>query len=133
MHRHWVKFWRKSLDSGMLQNPELWTFWSWCLLKASHKASKQMLGFQVIDLEPGQLIFGRKIACKELNLSEHVVRSCVSTLKEMGNISVKTTNKFSIITVINWAIYQGSGLEIHQQNHQPEHQQPTNNPPQTRM
>ena len=129
MHRGYIKLYRKALDSGMLQNPELWTFWSWCLLKASHKPAKQMLGFQVIELEAGQLLFGRKVACKELNLSEWIIRSCMTSLREMGNITVKTTNKFSVITIMNWNTYQREPAEVHQQNHQLEHQQTTNNPP----
>jgi hypothetical protein len=39
-------------------------------------------------------------------------------LKEAGNLTIKTTNKFSIITIVNWHIYQSSEVENDQQNDQ---------------
>jgi len=126
-YRGYIKTWRKVIESGWLKNHKLWAFWSWCLLKASHKECKTMIGFQEITLCPGQFIFGRKVASKELNLTEQNVRTCLEKLKTMENLTIKTTNKYSIITIINWDIYQGNGFEDNQQIIQ----QLTNNSPTT--
>ena len=106
MNRGYVKLWRKSIDSGFFQNPNLWTFWCWCLMKASHKKINQVVGFQNIELLPGQFLFGRKAASVELKMSERTIRTSLDALRKRQNIAIKTTNKFSIITVINWDTYQ---------------------------
>jgi len=115
MERGYIKLWRKSLDSGLLQNPKIWTFWSWCLMKATHKKRSQMIGFQKVKLLPGQFVFGRRTASKELSLSEQTIRTCVTRLSKMGKLTTKPTNKFSIITIINWGSYQADQTTV---NHQ---------------
>ena len=91
MERGYVKLWRKTLDGGMLGNQKLWAFWCWCLLKETHKQVKQIVGFQEIILEPGQLVFGRKKADKELKMSEQSVRTIVLNLKNHEKLTIKTT------------------------------------------
>lgn len=129
MRKGYVKFWRKSLESGWLQNHELWVFWSWSLLKASHKVIAIKIGFQEIILQPGEFVFGRHKASKELKMSERQVRSCLGFLKKAGNVTIKTTNKFSIISIANWNIYQSIDSENERQDDQP----PTSHRPQTRI
>ena len=58
-----------------------------------------MIGFQKIDLSPGQFIFGRDKASEETGLSVRTVRTCIKTLENMQNLTIKATNKFSIITI----------------------------------
>lgn len=106
MERGYVKLWRKTLDGGMLGNQKLWAFWCWCLLKATHKQVKQIVGFQEIILEPGQFVFGRKKAAKELKMSEQSVRTIVLNLKNHEKLTIKTTSKYSVITIVNWELYQ---------------------------
>jgi hypothetical protein len=111
MHRGYVKLWRKSIDGGWLSNPNLWAFWCYCLLRANHRPCKVILGFTEIELEPGQFVFGRKQASKDIGLSEQTVRTCLQTLKSTSNITIKSTNKFSIITIINWNSYQDDEIK----------------------
>jgi len=128
MERGFVKLWRKSTDSGMMQNHKLWVFWTWCLLKATHKKREQMVGMQMVTLEPGDFIFGRKAASRELKISEQTIRTCVQNLKKLENLTIKTTNKFSIISIVNWGIYQQEKNQINQQiNQQLTNNQPTTN------
>lgn len=104
----WVKLWRKSLDGDMIKNHSLWIFWTWCLLKASHKKHKQLIGYQEIWLEPGQFVFGRSKAAEETGLSEQTIRTCIKSLKSTGNVTSKVTSKFTVITIANWTYYQSS-------------------------
>ena len=118
MDKGWVKIWRKTLDSGILQNPPLCSFWMWCLLKASYKRCKVSVGFQEVPLKPGEFVFGRKNAAIELKLSEQTIRTCVDTLKKRQSITIKSTNRFSVITITNWDIYQGDECETNHQSNQ---------------
>jgi len=119
----YINLWRKSLEGGLLKNHKAWAFWTWCLMKASYKIHKQIIGFQEIELMPGQFIFGRKKASIELSMSERSIRTCLNFLINSKNLTIKTTNKFSIITICNWNSYQDIKSITDQQ--------PTNNRPTT--
>ena len=112
----YIKLWRKVLDGDMLKNHKLFIFWAWCLLKASYKQYKITVGFQEIELLPGQFIFGLKAASRETQLSIQNIRYCLRSLQGTQNLTIKTTNKFSILTIANWDLYQGNGIEINNQN-----------------
>ena len=53
----------------------------------------------------------RKKAASELNMNESTVRDYIRILEEDGVITVKSTNKYSIVTVDNWALYQSNDEE----------------------
>ena len=128
MNRGYVRTWRKVLDSGWLKNHKLWVFWSYCLLKASHKEFDAIIGLQVVHLTPGQFVFGLKKASRETGLTIQQIRTIIEFLQKAGNLTIKSTNKFSIITIINWSIYQGDDLENNNQINKPltNNQQHTN-------
>lgn len=128
MNRGYVKLWRKSLDAGWIKNHKLWAFWTWCLMKATHKEYTLIVGLQAVHLMPGQFVFGRRAAAKETGLSEREIRTIIAFLIKAGNLTIKTTNKFSVITIVNWPTYQGDDIENDPQNDQ----QVTSNRPQTR-
>lgn len=129
MNRGYVKLWRKTLDNGIMRNHQLLAFWVWCLMRATHKPVKVMVGYQVIDLEPGQLIFGRDKAASMLNLSPRTVRTCLETLKNAQQLTIQTTNKYSIISIINWHVYQGNENANDQQDDHLSVQRATNKRP----
>ena len=128
MENGYVKLWRRSLNNDWLKNPNLWVVWSYCLMKASHKKRTTKIGFQEIEIQPGQFVFGRKKASEELDMSEWKIRACIDSLRKSRNITIKTTNKFSIITIVNWHIYQSEEDVNRQQNRQ----QTANKPPTNR-
>lgn len=125
MHRGYVKLWRKSLDSPVWRNVNLWRLWTWCLIKASHKEFNEMVGYQAITLMPGQFIFGRLQASKETGLSQRSVRTCLQTLKTTSNLTIKSTSKYSIVSIINWELYQVNECSSdHQIDHQKANKRP---------
>jgi hypothetical protein len=106
MQRGYIKLWRKSLDSEWLSNHVLWCFWCWCLLKATHKPIEQLVGYQKVQLEPGQFVFGIHKASRAINASPQQIRTCLRSLEILGNLTKKSTNKYSIISIVNWDSYQ---------------------------
>ena len=124
----YFKLYRKITENPIFENPITLKFFIWCLSKSTYKEREVLINNQVIELEKGQFIFGRKKASLELNMSEQVVRTQLKILEKLNVISVKSTNKFSIITVINWGVYQCQ--EENLTNKQPtDNQQRTNNEP----
>jgi hypothetical protein len=55
------------------------------------------------------------VAASETGLTEREVRTCFSTLQGLSNIGVKTTNRYSIVTICNWDLYQCAENENDQQ------------------
>ena len=129
MSTGYIKLHRKVLDSGIMKNHSLWAFWCWCLIKATHKPYNITVGFREISLIPGQFIFGRRMAAEELCMSERKVRTCLNSLKATSKVTIKTTNRYSIITVINWASYQNTVSLNDHQNDQQNDQQATSRRP----
>ena len=111
--RGYVKLYRSLLDSPIFKNPALAHFWQYCLLKASYKDHVALVGYQRIDLEPGQFVFGRKVAAAKTGLTEKVVRRCVRALASLSCIEVGRKRAadgarlHTVITICNWERYQG--------------------------
>ena len=105
-----IKLHRAILNSEVFQNEALLKVWIWCLLKASYKKYSYSIpagkGTAVIELEPGQFLFGRKMAALELKMTEGGLYERILKLKNTGNITVESNNRFSIITIVKWNTYQ---------------------------
>lgn len=131
----WVRLYRKAIHSSVWKNPNLWMIWCWCLFKASHRKTKFAFNGRDIELLPGDFITGRERAMAEIPfLTPQKWKSAINYLKATNRITTKTTNRFTIITVVNWDTYQcddlGNNQQNNQQNNQPvTNQQPTNNQP----
>ncbi len=104
----WVKLHRKILHSDIFDNEKMLKVFIYCLTKSSHKQAESRIGRRKVLLEPGQFIFGRKKAASELNMKESTVRDYLEILQEDGVITIQSTNKYSVITVDNWATYQSN-------------------------
>ena len=95
---------QKNIRFTNFQNEKLFKVFAYCLMKASHK--EHTIGWtSCSSLEKGQFVFGRKRASEELRLKIHHQR-LRKTLENLGTIDIKSDNKFSVITVVNWSIYQ---------------------------
>ena len=111
MQRGYVKTYRCLMDSAVWQNDKLLKTWMWCLLKAVHTPQEVGVGLQTVALEAGQFIFGRQSASREIGYPESSIWRYIKTLEKFGMLNIKTTNKFSVITVENWALYQSADTE----------------------
>ena len=116
--QNWLKLNRSILESNVFDNPRLLKVWIWCLCKASHKKHDQIVGRSVEHLKAGQFIYGRKKASEELKIPESTLNDYMKLLKTNGNIDIKSNHKYSVVTVANWAFYQGGASANRQQNRQ---------------
>ena len=110
MYRGYVKLWRKTKASRIFQSEGLLKVWIWCLLKANHKKAwvsiKIGRGETEVHLDPGQFIYGRKSAAKELKMKPSSVRNRIEKLKNIGNLDTQQDTHYTIITIKNWDVYQ---------------------------
>ena len=123
-----VKLHRKMIEWGWYSDCVVKDVFLHILMVAAFKPGQ----YRGHDIQPGQAIIGRKKMAEELGFSEQQVRTALKKLESTGEISLFSTNKFTIATVENWAFYQGDESEGNQQvtNNQPtNNQQVTNNQP----
>lgn len=106
MERGYIKLWRKTLDSGILQHPAAWQLFGYLLLKTSHRPHRQIIGGAVFDLAPGQVVFGRHKAAADLCLSEKQVRTALDMLKKLEIVACEASNRCTIVSFVNWHRYQ---------------------------
>lgn len=102
----WIRLYRQLLDSPVFENEKALKIWIWCLLKATHTEREQLVGLQVVKLEKGQLIFGRKKASEELNINENTIYKYIKMLEQLEMITTNSNTKFTIITIRKWEEYQ---------------------------
>jgi hypothetical protein len=125
----YVKLFRKVMHSQVFANEGLFHLWVWCLLKASHKEEwvpmRTGSGTTEIKIGPGQFVYGRKAAAKELRASPSTIRNRIKKLENIGNIATQPASHFTIITIVNWDSYQGYEKEKGQAGGQPEDNQRT--------
>ncbi|MBZ5752450.1 hypothetical protein [Metabacillus rhizolycopersici] len=83
-------------------------------MKASHQQKEYLIENQVIVLFPGQFITGRHSLEEDYNrelqkkyrVSGKTLWRWLKVLESQGFVSIKSTNKYSIITILNWIMYQ---------------------------
>ena len=102
----WLKLYRSILDSAVFQDAEVLKVWIWLLCNVAFEQHDTICYGKVIHLKPGQIATGRKKIAQCTDLNETKVYRALIVLKSLGNIEIKATNKYSIITVVNWEKYQ---------------------------
>lgn len=83
-----------------------------------------------MTIKRGQLVTGRKALAAQTGLSERQIRTALDHLKSTNELTIKSTNKFSLITIVNYRKFQDVQSDIDQQNDQQVDQRPTSNRPQ---
>lgn len=118
MQRGYVKIYRKIQDSGLLQNGPALQLFLYLLTGATHKPCRKIVSGVVAELQAGQVVFGRIRAAKDLKLTERGVRTALKLLENIEIVTTKATSKFSVVTIINWHLYQDVDQQGDQQNDQ---------------
>lgn len=102
----YVKLARCIMQKPIFHNEKLLKVWIWCLLKASHKEHEQLIGLQKIKLQPGQFVTGRYAGAKELKMNPSTFWKYLLWLSGNQSLDIQSNNKFSLVTLINWELYQ---------------------------
>lgn len=123
MYQGWFAFHRKTLESVVWTDPALFRLWMLCLAKASHKANDFLFDGTAIHLNQGEFVTGRKSLTDEYNqglkasnkISESKTWRLLNKLKSNSVLDIKSTTKYSVISITNWGKYQNSEQQNEQQ------------------
>lgn len=110
---------RKILKWEWYQDVKVFHLFLYFLLRANWEDGR----WKGIEVKRGQLITGRLKLSKDTGLSEREIRTCQDKLKMTGEVTIKATSKYSIITICKYDVYQNkfdkNDQHIDQQNVQP--------------
>ncbi len=97
-----IKLHRQLLDWEWYTDNNVKSVFLHLLLTANFK-EKNWRGHTI---KRGQTITGRVELAKTLKMSEQEVRTALKKLKKTKEITIKSTNKFSVVTLVNFEVYQ---------------------------
>lgn len=98
----WIKLHRGLNGWGWKKDPNTLALWVHLLLNANPKDDY----FMGKIIEKGSLATGLNSLSHETGLSISQIRTSLNKLKSTGEIAIKTGQKFSIISIVNWNEYQ---------------------------
>jgi DNA-binding transcriptional regulator YhcF (GntR family) len=107
----WIKLYRKLIENPIFLKPELLQLFIYCLLKANHEAQKIIFNGQEIEIKPGQFITGRNIMAADLKQNPITTYKRLKILENLQILNIKSNNKFSVVTVVNYGLYQSEEIK----------------------
>ena len=105
-----IKLHRKLIEWGWYSDCVVKDVFLHILMTASFRDG-QYLGYEI---RPGDAIIGTNKLSTALGFSPQQIRTALKKLESTGEISIFSTNRFSIATVVNWGIYQGDEYDEQQ-------------------
>ena len=123
----YVKLYRKALDNPIFYKPELWQIFSYCLLRAGHEESRIIFNGKEVILAPGSFVTGRVSMAKDLKQNPMTTYKRLKVLENLKILNIKSNNKFSIVTIENWELYQPKTKKATSKGTTKEQQGNTNN------
>lgn len=104
----WVKLYRDIQQHWIFEDPVKLKIWITLLSRASHKKNKVNVGYQLVELLPGQLVFGLNKFAGDINIERSKLYRIIKMMAadEMIDYDTETYNNFSIVTIRKWQQYQ---------------------------
>ena len=107
----WIKLHRKLIENPIFLKPELLQLFIYCLLKANHEAQKIIFNGQEVEIKIGQFITGRNAMAKDLKQNPITTYKRLKILENLKILNIKSNNKFSVVTVVNYGLYQSEEIK----------------------
>ena len=98
----WIKLHYKFLKWEWSNDPNMVALFLHLLLKANYQGRN----WRGQDIKRGELITGLHSLSAETGISLQSLRTCLKRLKSTNEITIKSTNKYSVICIRNYNKYQ---------------------------
>lgn len=98
----YVRAWRSLVDWEWYKDTNTKCLFLHLLLTANHAEAR----WEGIPIKPGQLITSSSSLAKAIGLSRQNVRTSLTKLKSTSEITIKSTNQYILVTIVNWEFYQ---------------------------
>lgn len=98
MYEGFVKLPRDFINWRWFADANILKLYIYLMLNAAFKTTE----WKTETLQKGQLITGRKKLAEVLGISESMVTRILKKLESTGDISLKSNNKYTVVTLLNW-------------------------------
>ena len=106
MHRGFTKRWRKRWDVGFHKDHLLWCMMDYFIDHANWEDRKVFMNGQEVSLKRGQHIFGTESLAAFFGVGRQQIRARLALMEKVNFLTIKPTNKYSIVTICNYDLYQ---------------------------
>lgn len=100
----YVKIHRKLIRWGWYKNSVIKDTFFHCILMANFSDQP----FEGIVVKKGEFVTSYENLASDLGFSVQQIRTAIKKLKSTGELTTKSTNKFTLVRVVNWEQYQTS-------------------------
>ena len=119
----WISLYRKFVNWEWYTDANTMRVFLHLLLLANHKENK----WRGILIERGQLVTSYNSISDDLNLTVQEIRTSFKRLKSTNEITTKSTNKYTLVTILKYNDYQDNQEENNKQTNTRNNNQTTSN------
>ena len=102
----WVKIHRQLKEKAYYKDSEFVHLWLHLLLCANHCNGEYLNGYEIIKLNKGQFITGRKKLSLETGISESKIERILKVFESEQQIEQQTNSRNRLISIVSWDKYQ---------------------------
>lgn len=99
---NWVKLFSKFMNWEWYKDSNTKDLFIHCLLKANWKDGR----FEGVEIKRGSFVTSLKSLSEELGMTIQEIRTSLKHLISTNELTSKSTNKYRIITIVNYELYQ---------------------------
>lgn len=108
MHRGFITLHRKIVDWEWYSDINVFRLFTHLILTANWKPKRWQGEF----VKRGQRVISIQNLAQETGLTEQSVRTAIKKLKSTGELTSKSTNKYTVVTLTNYELYQSEEKQI---------------------
>ncbi|MCL4512024.1 MAG: hypothetical protein M1470_13280 [Bacteroidetes bacterium] len=110
---NWLRYYRSATENEFYfaERFTRWQGWVDLLTLACFAPRTVFIRGIEFHLQPGDMIESQKTLAKRWKWSDNTVRKFLNLLSARGQISIKVRYRISVISISNWALYQGTDNE----------------------
>ena len=102
MNNGWIKIHRQLLDWEWYDEPNTFRLFMHLLLKANHKPKN----YRGVNINTGEVMTGYNLLAEQTGLTVQKVGTALTNLKATNEITIKTSNKGTVIQIVKYVDYQ---------------------------
>lgn len=111
----WIRVHRKIIDEPWFNKSEYVHLWLYLLLKANHKDQEIFVGNEKVLVKRGQLLTSRHKLSEVVHVQENKIYRILKCFENEHQIEQRKTKKYTVISIVNYDIYQKSEQDNEQQ------------------
>lgn len=102
----WIKLHRGIFDHWIASDPDYLCVWLRMLTDANFEDKKHLFNGSLLEIKRGQIIFGLEAWSAKTGVTIAKLRKLLDMLEKDKMINRQKTNKYSLISITNYSLYQ---------------------------